>query len=168
MAGPEPGLTVKVNVALWLGAPVPTPCTVTVYVPADRVLVPFKVTTLDPVGVTGLVPNDTVVPVGSVEVVDKVTGLLYPPAELTGSVTLMLAGAGQVAVAAVVDPKMNPKGGGMMVMLALLISMYTLPTAFTFTRTVVEGVLGTEMASVPSLGVLPNNKLKVLPPSVEI
>ena len=80
----------------------------------------------------------------------------------------MLEGAGQAAVAAVVDPKMNPNGGGIMVRLALLMSMYTLPTAFTFTRTVVEGVLGTVMASLPSLAVLPNNKLNVLPPSVEI
>ena len=62
--------------AVWLEAPAPTPCTVTVYVPALRVFVPFRVTTLDPVGVTGLVPKETVVPAGSVDVVDSVTGLL--------------------------------------------------------------------------------------------
>ena len=79
----------------------------------------------------------------------------------------MLAGAGQAAVAAVVEPKMNPNGGGMIVKLALLISKKILPTASTFTRQVVLGVFGTVITSDPSFGVLATSVVNVVPPSVE-
>ena len=55
-----------------------------------------------------------------------------------------------------------------MVKLVLEISKKILPTASTFILEVVDGVFGIVTTWLPSLGVLANNVLKVLPPSVEI
>jgi hypothetical protein len=131
------------------------------------VLVPLKVTVVLAPTATLLGEKLTVVPVGFPEAL-KLTFPLNPPFEAVPSVTLIDAGAGHDAVAGVVELKLNPKGGGMIVRFALLISKYTFPTAFTLKRTVVEGVLGTVKLSVPSFGVLGINSVNVVPPSVEM
>ena len=112
--------------------------------------------------------NDIVVPAGTPDIAVIVIVLVNPPLEIVGNITSIVAGAGQVATAGVVVPKLNPNGGGVMVMLALLISKKILPIASTLILPVVVRVEGTVKVSVPSLAVLAANTVgKVTPPSVE-
>lgn len=72
-----------------------------------------------------------------------------------------------------IEEAVKPEGApqpepAVMVKLVLEISKKILPTASTFMRAVVVGVLGIVTTSLPSLVVLATNVLKVVPPSVEM
>ena len=78
-----------------------------------------------------------------------------------------------VAVVLVMAVAFKPAGlpqdePAVMVKLVFEISKKILPTASTFIRAVVVGVLGTVITSLPSLAVLAISVLNVFPPSVEI
>ena len=102
MAGPAPAFTVKV--------------------PGDNVFALFNVTKPLLPGKTGLAANVIVVPAGTPAVAANVIGLVNPPLGIVGNTTFIVAGAGQVAVAGEVGPKLKPVGGGVIVKLALEIS----------------------------------------------
>jgi hypothetical protein len=111
--------------------------------------------------------NVTVVPAG-LPVALRATLPVKPPLEEVPNEIVMVAGAGQAAVAGVVGLKRNPKGGGAIVISILLISKKILSIASTIIRTVELGVLGTVMDSDPSLGVLAIRVVKLVPPLVEM
>jgi hypothetical protein len=78
-----------------------------------------------------------------------------------------------VADVVVIAEAVNPAGEAqpepaVIVKLVLEISKKIFPTASIFTLAVVVGVLGIVTTSLPSLGVLATNVLKVVPPSVEM
>jgi hypothetical protein len=136
-------------------------------VPAFSVLVPVRITSALPPTAIVLEEKLTVVPAG-LPVALRATFPVYPPLDVVPNEIDMLEGAGQAAVAGVVELNVNPKGGGTMVRSALLISKKILPTASTIIRTVVLGVLGTMIDSDPSLGVLATRVVNEVPPLVEI
>ncbi len=101
MAGPVPGCTVKLRRAVRVGAPVVVPVTVILYVPALRVLAPLRVTSVLPPTAIVLGEKLTVVPAG-LPVALNATSPVNPPFEVVPSAIVIVAGAGQAAVAGVV------------------------------------------------------------------
>jgi hypothetical protein len=141
---------------------------VTVYVPADKVLVPVNVTVVvgEPV-VSGFVPNTTDVPTGFPPA-DNVMLLENPPLKLATRVVCMEAGAGQVAGAGAGAPMVKFCNDEVIVKSALLMSKKILPTDSIFILAVVVATFGIVTVSVPSFGVLAESTVgKVVPPSVD-
>ena len=113
ITGAVPAVMVKVRIRDCATAPVAVPLTVTLYVPGNKVLVPFKITMVLLPGVTGLVVNETVVPTGF-PVAAKLTAPVNPPLDIVFNVILIFCGAGQAAVAPAGVLKLNPDGAGML------------------------------------------------------
>ena len=134
-------------------APVAVPVIVIVYVPAMRVLVPFRVTVLLLPGITGLGENDTVVPAGLPAAV-KLIGLENPPVEIVPRLTDILVPAGQGETAGAGVENSKPVGGGVSEKLLLDISKKIFPMASIFTLAELVIIFGNASNSEPSLAVL--------------